>query len=118
VASVFAALAGCPSSGAGPRLGDTFVLGVGDTTTIADLNLWIRFAQVSSDSRCPSQVSCTWSGDAAVVLEVAPFMGDSKVDTLHTALDPQSVDPYPVTAGSIPARSYRATIITQEVPTN
>ena len=122
-------LAACPSSGGAPRLGDTFVLGVGDTTSIPDLNLWLRFAQVASDSRCPSQVSCPWAGDAAVVLEVTPYLSESKFDTLHTTLEPQSVvvgrvvelhlvrlDPYPTTAGSIPLRAYRLTLITRDLP--
>jgi len=129
-AAVSVVLAGCPSSGV-PRLGDPLVLAVGDTTTIPDLNLWLRFRQVAFDSRCPSQsLSCPSLGDAAVVIEIVPFLGESSIDTLHTTLDPQSatvglvevrlarLDPYPVTAGSIPTRDYRATLITQEVPTN
>ena len=122
-------LAGCPSSDDAPRLGDTFVLSVGDTTSIAFLGLWLRFSQVASDSRCPTQVTCMWGGDAAVVIETAPSLGDSRVDTLHTALEPQSVvvgrivelhlarlDPYPTTAGPISPRAYRLTLITREIP--
>lgn len=129
-ASAIIAIAGCPSSdsAAAPRLGDAFVLAVGDTATIASTNLWLRFARVASDSRCPSGTQCVWAGDAAVVIETAPFFGDARTDTLHTALDPQSVkvglielrvvrlDPYPESTGSIPIRAYRLTLITQEVP--
>jgi len=121
-------VAACGSSGGGPRLGDTFVLGVGDTTTIGDLNLLVRFAQVAADSRCPTQGACVWAGDAAVVLEITPYLAASRFDTLHTTLDPQSVDvgkvelhlvlldPYPVTAGSIPLRAYRLTLVAREIP--
>jgi hypothetical protein len=124
------------AAGCGPitefrlRTGDTFTLGVGDTASVAELNLWLRFSRVTDDSRCPSQGVCVWAGDAAVVLELAPLVGDSKLDTLHTTLDPQSVpvggaelhlvrlDPYPETAGSIPAGAYRVTLVTRPRATN
>jgi hypothetical protein len=108
----------------GLSVGDTFSLAVGERATIAELNLWLRFSHVADDSRCPSQAQCVWAGDAAVVLELAPLVGDSKLDTLHTTLDPQSIavsnaalrlvrlDPYPTTPGSIPANAYRVTLVT------
>ena len=116
------------STPAGPKLGDQFTLAVGQSATIADLGLWMRFIQVTQDSRCPTQVACVWAGDAAVIIEVAPLNGDSKEDTLHTTLEPQSIplgpaelrlvrlDPYPATPTSIPAGAYTVTLATRRVP--
>jgi hypothetical protein len=109
----------------GPRAGDEFQLKVGESFMLDDAGARVVFRGVSSDSRCPSQVMCVWAGDAAVLIEVAPLhdvlQALSKVDTLHTNLDPKSLslgsielllaqlDPYPETPGSIPADSYVAT---------
>ena len=124
---VLSLLLACRSA-AGPNLGDQFTLAVGQSATIADLGLWMRFIQVAEDSRCPTQVVCVWAGDAAAVIEVAPLNGDSKEDTLHTTLEPQRIplgpaelrlvrlDPYPATPNSIPAGAYIATLATRAVP--
>ena len=122
-----ALLAAC-NSAAAPRLGDEFTLRVGQSTSITELNLWMRFIKTVDDSRCPSDVMCAWAGDGAVVLEVAPLNGDSKEDTLHTNLDPRSIplgraelrlvklEPYPATSGSIPPGDYIVTLATRSVP--
>jgi len=109
----------------GPRVGDEFELKVGESIVLDDIGVWLAFGGVSSDSRCPSQGMCVWAGDAAVLVEVAPFpdvlKADSKIDTLHTNLDPKMLslgsvdlllarlDPYPETSLSIPPDSYVAT---------
>lgn len=128
VASVALALAGCPSSDSMPRLGDQFVLGIGDTTSIAFVNLRIRFQDVAFDTRCPTQVTCVAPGDAAVVIESGSSLGDSQLDTLHTDTDQQTVvlgrlielrlarlDPYPTTTTPIPPRAYRLTLVAREL---
>jgi len=109
----------------GPRAGDEFQLKVGESIVLEDIGVRVMFDGVSSDSRCPSQGMCIWAGDAAVLVEVAPVQdvltAISKIDTLHTYLDPKmlslgsvelllaQLDPYPETPGSIPADSYVAT---------
>ena len=122
-----ALLAGC-NSAAAPRLGDQFTLRVGESTSIGELGLWMRFIQVVEDSRCPASVSCIWGGDGAVLIEVAPLNGDSKESVLHTNTEPSSIplgraevqlvklDPYPATPGSIPAGEYILTLTTRLVP--
>ncbi len=50
------------------RLGDPFDLRVGGSVHIAGERLWIVFADVPSDSRCPINVNCVWEGVASVHL--------------------------------------------------
>lgn len=113
----------------GPQLGDEFQLQVGESIVLDDVGTWVAFGGVSGDTRCASQAMCVWAGDAAVLVEVAPFPdalgADSKIDTLHTNLDPKSLslgpaelvlvqlDPYPETPGSIRADAYVATFMTR-----
>lgn len=122
-----ALLVGCNSSAA-PRLGDEFTLRVGQSASIPELNLWMRFNRVVGDSRCPASVTCVWEGDGAVLIEVAPLNGDSKEDTLHTTLDPRTIplgraelrlvklEPYPGASGSIAPGDYILTLATRAVP--
>jgi len=123
-----AALLSACGSTSGPRLGDEFTLRVGQSAAISELNLWMRFIQVTADSRCPTSVTCVWAGDGAVLIEVAPLNGDSQESELHTNLEPSSIalgkatlqlvrlDPYPATPGSIAPGDYVVTLRTQSVP--
>jgi hypothetical protein len=116
------------NSAAAPLLGDEFTLRAGQSASITELGLWMRFNRVVADSRCPADAMCIWAGDGAVLLEVAPLNGDSKEDTLHTNLDPRSIllsraelrlvrlEPYPAAAGSIPPGDYIVTLATRSVP--
>jgi hypothetical protein len=126
ILAVAALLAAC-SSAAGPGLGDQFTLRVGQSASITELGLWMRFIQVVDDSRCPASVTCVWGGDGAVLVEVAPLNGDAKESVLHTDIDPRSIplgraelrlvklDPYPATPGSIPSGDYVVTLTTRLV---
>jgi hypothetical protein len=111
-----------------PKLGAEFALRVGESATITDIGLRVKFIGVASDSRCASTVICVWAGDAAVVFEVAPLGGAARRDTLHTTLEPQAlawgrtelrlvqVDPYPTTPGSIPPAQYVVRLTTRPLP--
>jgi hypothetical protein len=122
-----ALLTGC-NSAAAPGLGDQFTLRVGESASISELGLWMRFIQVVEDSRCPTTVTCISRGDGAVLIEVAPLNGDSKESVLHTDTGANSIplgqaevrlvklDPYPATPGSIPAGAYILTLTTRLVP--
>jgi hypothetical protein len=117
-------LAAC-NSAAAPRLGDEFTLRVGQSASIPEINLWMRFIKVVEDSRCPA--TCVWEGDGSVLIEVAPLNGDSKEDTLHTTLDPRSIplggaelrlvklEP-DATHGPIAPGDYIVTLVTRAVP--
>ena len=113
-----------------PKLGEEFELRVGEHAAFADAGLWIAFIGVTQDSRCPLQAMCVWAGDAAVLVETAPYSdalsADSKTDTLHTNLDPRSLSlglfeldlvrlaPYPQTPSSISPDEYVATFVIRE----
>lgn len=118
----------CDEKPTGPEVGSEFTLEVGETATLDAAHTSVRFLAVAEDSRCPSRVQCVWAGDGAVVLEIAPTVGDAAEDTLHTNLDsgPGAVviasyeltllqlDPYPETPGGIASDDYRATLALHE----
>jgi hypothetical protein len=124
---VAALVAGCTNAAA-PRLGDEFTLRVGQSASITELNLWMRFIKTVDDSRCPADALCVWEGDGAVLLEVAPLNGDSKEDTVHTSLDPHTIplghaelrlvhlQPYPLTSKPIAPGDYVVTLVARSVP--
>jgi len=82
-------------------------------------SIWMTFTGVSSDSRCPRNVTCVWMGDAVTALSVHPECYKSGCEaastslSLHTHLEPRSgqalgyrvqllaLDPEPV-AGTTP----------------
>jgi hypothetical protein len=126
--AVFAGLlliVACTSTTA-PNVGEEFQLLVGQQVSIPAENLWLRFLGVDSDSRCPSDVTCVWEGDGAVLIEVAPLVGDAKTDTLHTTLEPKAIelgllelalirlDPYPSTQAPIEPDQYVVTLTVRE----
>src|ERR1041384_6590460 len=53
-----------------PRLGQEFELRIGQRAVIRKTNLTLRFVTVPEDSRCPSDVTCVWAGNARVELLV------------------------------------------------
>jgi hypothetical protein len=122
-----AALLSACNSAAAPRLGDEFTLRVGQSASIPEISLWMRFIKVVDDSRCPVGALCVWEGDGAVLIEVAPLNGDSKEDTLHTSLDPRSIrlgnaelrlvhlQPLPSTSRPIAPGDYVVTLVAQFV---
>lgn len=65
-------------------LGNEFSLRPDETILIAGTPLSLRFADVVTDSRCPSDVTCVWAGDASIRLEA--FVDGSAVPPveLHT----------------------------------
>ena len=84
--------------------------------------LRITFREVEADSRCPVDVQCVWSGDAAILLriELGAFTGGT---TLHTTLQPQrivisdgyalrlvAVSPLPRAGVPIAPGAYRVTV--------
>jgi hypothetical protein len=115
-------LTGCSSSALG--LGDQFLLAAGESASIPEINLRVRFLGVLADSRCPLDVLCVSAGDATVLLEVAPLNGDAKTDTLHTDSDPHFIqvaraelrlvrlDPYPRAARPTAPGEYVVTLVT------
>ena len=107
------------------RLGREFEIRAGQRTTVKGTRLQIRFAAVENDSRCPSDVTCVWAGNAAVQLQLGSGKR-SKTVTLNTSNSPSFVgeveyqgykvkliglSPYPRSDRKIAKRDYRATLL-------
>jgi type IV pilus biogenesis protein CpaD/CtpE len=124
-------LAGCtqnrsvttPTAPLSVKLGEPIVLAPGQSVTVGDEGLVIRFIEVSGDSRCPQGVECFWEGDAAARLTAKLPQGFVDDFTLHTArmfriyqdygdyrIRLTAVTPYPVYPDEIPAEDYRVTL--------
>jgi hypothetical protein len=107
------------------------VLSVGDAVALSDATL--RFVGVAEDSRCPSQVTCAWSGRGVLQFRLETADGQSsdfELSTLHSpAKTTQAVkagrvfellalEPYPVLPDQpIPQQDYRATVAVSPLAT-
>ena len=107
------------------RPGREFKLKVGRQVTVKGTKLRIRFVAVENDSRCPSDVTCVWAGNAAVQIQLGIGRG-SKTVTLNTSKSPSFVGedeyhgykvklvelgPYPRSDRKIARRDYTATLL-------
>ncbi len=107
------------------RLGREFKLKVGRQVTVKGTKLRIRFVAVENDSRCPSDVTCVWAGNAAVQLQLGTGRG-SKTVTLNTSKSSSfageteyqgykvklvELSPYPRSDRKIGRRDYTATLL-------
>ena len=70
-------------------------LAPGQSASIAEAALTLRFEGVSGDSRCPANAFCIQGGDALVQIEVIPSSGARQDYVLHTG------DSRPVSHGDI-----------------
>jgi hypothetical protein len=68
-----------PVSGPGP--GEPFTLGIGESQTVAQISLNVTFANVVSDSRCPTEVDCVQDGP--VIILVLAQQGDNPVESFE-----------------------------------
>ncbi|MGH9873652.1 MAG: hypothetical protein ACRD9S_14480 [Pyrinomonadaceae bacterium] len=107
------------------RVGREFKLRVGQSVIVKGTRLRIRFVAVENDSRCPSDVTCVWAGNAAVRLQLGTGRG-SKTVTLNTSKSSSfageieyqgytvkliGLSPYPRSDRKIVKRDYRATLL-------
>ncbi len=101
--------------------GEEVTLSYGQYVLIEGTSLAIRFSDVGSDSRCPVDVECIWTGNADVWLEVSGLDSPAQV-IVNTNVEPLSVvvagyeiilkklDPYPVSTVQIEKNDYIATL--------
>lgn len=126
-ATLIVVLAILPSIGcAGPgqitaSLGQQFTLGAGQMAAITGDNLSIRFIEVITDSRCPSNVVCIWQGEVSCLTEItktgAPpyrvvltqpgLSGESAKQAFDGYQVSFKVEPYPVAGQAIPKDKYQ-----------
>lgn len=109
-------------------LGESFVLGVGQSARIEAEALDVGFDDVTADSRCPKGEQCIWEGDATVRVWLQRASEPKKVYELHTSLRTEGgpsegaagspghevrllrLDPHPITGRTIAKGDYRATL--------
>ena len=110
-----------------PRLDQELVLRVGQTVVIEGADgLRLKFEEVSTDSRCPSDalILCVWEGDAAATVRAKQDPLPPVDLELHTSAQFDTVatygafqvtrvrlDPYPKTTDPIPGAEYRLTVV-------
>lgn len=107
------------------EMGQEYVVGFGETIRIGTLTL--EFTTLAAESRCPLNASCTWEGNA-LILVTATHNGNIGVLALNTAypLYPNSgtfeeyrivlrhLAPYPPWYGQ-DAQTYEATLLVDRV---
>lgn len=91
---------------------------LGESITLENRAMTIRFKSLAGDSRCPQGAVCVWQGNAEVILEVS-----GKEISLNTDLEPkeavvgqynirlQDVIPYPIMDEEHAPESYSITIV-------
>jgi hypothetical protein len=114
--------AGCAASANGPdaRLGREFSLSVGESRRIQGEDLTVKFLEVTSDSRCPSKVTCIWAGEVEALVELAHSGSLSQVALTKPGLTDDAgnqvfkeyrltfdVTPYPEAGRQISKDEYR-----------
>jgi hypothetical protein len=101
-----------------PADGQDFRLRMGEIAVSEDESFFVTFHAVPSDSRCPIDVTCVWSGNAEVLIGTATAGEGWTPRTLNTAGDTIEVivgdhavklidvDPSPVSGQVIPPANY------------
>ncbi len=112
-------------SGTSARLGQEFILAPGQSASIVGEPLTIRFAEVVTDSRCPTGVVCIWEGEVSSLLDVT-YQGQSTSMTLTTRGSSQGEDkfavyslafnvaPYPQAGKQIAKQDYRLRLVVRK----
>lgn len=73
------------------RVGQTFRLRAGTTARLEN-GVLVSFRGASDDSRCPADVTCVWSGDAALHLRAVAGRAEWTPLVLHTHVLPRTGD--------------------------
>ena len=100
---------------------EPFTLSVGESASLADSPLSVRFLGVSGDSRCPADAVCIQGGDAIVRVRATATVsseyelhtGDSSRATVtHGSfrISLVNLEPYPFSSRTIAPGEYRATL--------
>jgi hypothetical protein len=105
------------------NLDSEFILQINQSAEIKSEDITVTFFNVTSDSRCPSDVTCIWQGQAGIELGVQKgdevstvnlsIGGDSSPEeSIFNSYLIQLVDlsPYPISTKNIQPEDYTATI--------
>ncbi len=104
------------------------VVALGQTVTLPGTTIQVRFERVESDSRCPSDVTCIWAGDAALTLAMGerspstPFLlhtngqaGATRATVGGYEVEVSALDPSPVSTTRSDPQAYRLTLVVRSV---
>lgn len=119
VGVIFARCGGSPTE---VKLDQEFEITPGATVRVAGTSQTVTFESVTEDSRCPTDVTCVWAGNARVRLRVRSADRDSSLG-LNTTLEPRAatigavrlelkgLTPVPRAGSPVPSASYRARLV-------
>jgi len=106
------------------NLGQEFSLSMGQTASIQDEALKLKFLEVISDSRCPKDVTCVWQGQASCLVEITYLESLYKVTLVQPGLpeEPSQIDfkeyvikfdltPYPEAGKEIKKNDYQLQLV-------
>lgn len=103
-----------------------FQLKINQTASIESNNIKVKFLNVFSDSRCPSDVTCIWEGEITIFVNIIKNnqnLGDFNLtsrggqkDLAIKSFDGHliqllKVDPYPTSGKKIPLSDYVSTFV-------
>ena len=115
-------VANCSRGPTEVSLNQEFELLVGETARVTGTGQLVRFEAVPADSRCPTDVTCVWAGNALVRVRVQGQETDSLLE-LNTTLEPKTgrvgevrvelrgLEPAPRSTEPPAERRYRARLL-------
>jgi len=104
-------------------LDNEFALAPGQSASLPGLGLLVRFDSVSNDSRCPTNVTCVWAGNAVVLVSLTRSGTPAYQTTLNSTVGANSTKdgnetislvgllPVPDTRHPFPKSDYRARFV-------
>jgi hypothetical protein len=123
-------LAACGGAGeVKADLGQEFSLSIGQTASIQGEDLQLKFLEVVNDSRCPSDVTCVWEGQASSLIEITYLGSVQKVTLVQPGLTEEpsrihfndyliqfNLTPYPQAGQEIKDSDYRLQLVVTKPP--
>jgi hypothetical protein len=111
------------------ELGEEFELKIGQTVSVEDEPIIIKFIEVAGDSRCPTGASCIWQGEVKCVLEINYFgelhtititqpglTQQNSTDVFQDYMISFNVTPYPEVSKEIQPDEYRLLLTVDKTP--
>jgi hypothetical protein len=103
--------------------GVSFALPVGQTVSVKGTDTRLTFSEVREDSRCPTDVTCVWAGDAKIrvvvsrngaadetrIMSITPPNNEARTDNLRIRF--VGLAPVPRQADANAPRSYVAQFV-------
>jgi hypothetical protein len=111
------------------KLGQEFQLNIGQSATLSDAELKVKFDDVIEDSRCPGDVVCIWAGRVSCMMEItidnainktvltqSGLTGDYTTEQFQQYQLQFRVEPYPRTDTEIKDSDYRLLLTITKAP--